>query len=264
LYTCLANLTSKLPLHPPSTQVHWNKDHALRREVTFESNTDISLNVIEPATGRVEFVVPIKLSARAQFSRYAITPARGLHFGPVTYGTATAPRTFEVTNLGGFPFTVKLFPLGDPPAPPSMLDAEPAAEAVAQGGKSAKGVASHGTAGAAGKKPAAAASSKTSGAAATEGGAVAAQSTGANALDLGQFTFEPAEAVVQPGGRLEVGVVFRAEGAAAHAATAGISISERDFGDHPEGLPYSVAGQSCIPGEGPRPAGPGNDTYAHQ
>jgi hydrocephalus-inducing protein len=92
-------------------QVHWNKDRSLKREVSFTGNTDILLTLIEPATDHPEQVVPIKLSGHAVFSHYAITPARGLHFGPVTYNTLSKPRSFEVMNTGEFPFTLKVFPM---------------------------------------------------------------------------------------------------------------------------------------------------------
>lgn len=89
-------------------QVHWNKQFTLKKEVSFAGNTDILLSLIEPATDHSEQVVPIKLSGHAVFSHYAITPARGLHFGPVTYNTLSKPRSFEVMNTGEFPFTVKI------------------------------------------------------------------------------------------------------------------------------------------------------------
>lgn len=78
------------------TQVHWNKQRTLRREVTFANNTDIQLALIEPLTGLTESVVPVHLSGRAVFSKWAITPAKGILFGPLTAGTASKPRTIEV------------------------------------------------------------------------------------------------------------------------------------------------------------------------
>lgn len=69
------------------------------------------------------------------------------------------------------------------------------------------------------------------------------------ALQLGQFTLDPAEAVVQPGCRQEVSVVFRAMGSTSWSAVAGLDISERDFVDQPDGIPYELGGESCIPGE---------------
>jgi len=47
-----------------------------------------------------EETVPIRVSLRAVFSKYAITPARGIHFGPHTYSTTSKPRVFDITNMG--------------------------------------------------------------------------------------------------------------------------------------------------------------------
>ena len=44
--------------------------------------------------------MPIRVSIRAVFSKYAITPARGINFGPHTYGTTSKPRVFEIFNMG--------------------------------------------------------------------------------------------------------------------------------------------------------------------
>ena len=51
----------------------------------------------------------MQLSARAVFSKYSVTPARALNFGPITYNTNAAPRTVEVTNVGEVPFSLRLF-----------------------------------------------------------------------------------------------------------------------------------------------------------
>lgn len=91
------------------TQVHWNKDHSLKQEISFTGNTDIVLSLIDPSKDIREQQLPIKLSGHAQFSHYAITPARGLHFGPNTYNSLSKPRCFEVVNLGGFPFKLRVF-----------------------------------------------------------------------------------------------------------------------------------------------------------
>ena len=91
----------------PGSQVHWNKERQLNREVVLSGNTDIQLSIIEPLTDRPEQLVPLKVHARAQFSKYAAMPLRGLHFGPHTYNTTSKPRTFEVCNLGEFPFTLR-------------------------------------------------------------------------------------------------------------------------------------------------------------
>jgi hydrocephalus-inducing protein len=77
-------------------QLHWNNDHTLKQEVSFDGNSDISLSIVEPLTSNKEQVVPIKLTARAVFSKYSITPAKGIIFGPQTYNTTSKPRTIEV------------------------------------------------------------------------------------------------------------------------------------------------------------------------
>lgn len=89
-------------------------------------NSDILLSLIEPVTDHSEHVVPIKLSGHAVFSHYAITPAKSLHFGPVTYNTLSKPRFFEVMNTGEFPFTLKVFPM------PSKQELAAAAAAAAE------------------------------------------------------------------------------------------------------------------------------------
>lgn len=74
--------------------------------------------------------MPIRVSVRAVFSKYSLTPARGINFEPLTYNNTSKPRTFEITNLGEFPFDFKLFNFATPPA-------APAADAGAAGGKDA-------------------------------------------------------------------------------------------------------------------------------
>lgn len=51
----------------------------------------------------------VQLGIRAVFSKYSITPARALNFGPVTFNTAALPRILEVTNIGEVPFNLRLF-----------------------------------------------------------------------------------------------------------------------------------------------------------
>lgn len=59
---------------------------------------------------------------------------------------------------------------------------------------------------------------------------------------------DPAEAVVKPGCKQQVSVVFRAEANRVWTATIGLDISERDHRDQPDGVPYELGGDSCIPG----------------
>ena len=63
----------------------------------------------------------MQVSVRAVFSKYSITPARALNFGPNLYNTTAGPRTLEVTNVGEVPVNLRLFDparglVRDPPA----------------------------------------------------------------------------------------------------------------------------------------------------
>lgn len=209
-------------------QLHWNKARKLRHEVTCAGITDIQLSIIEPLTASKEQIIPLKLTVNAQFSKYAITPARGLHFGPHTYSTSSKPRTFEIANLGEFPFTYNIFPLKTDDNPPAAPQATKGAKAAAAG-------------------TAAGADGKSSSGVNAKKNAPTGPPPGA--VQLGQFILDPAEAVIQPGARQEVSVVFKADGSASYTATAGINITERDFTDQPAGIPYELGGESVIPGE---------------
>ncbi len=47
-------------------------------------------------------MTPIRVSVHAVYSKYTITPARGINFGPLTYSSVSKPRTFEIANTGAF------------------------------------------------------------------------------------------------------------------------------------------------------------------
>lgn len=51
----------------------------------------------------------VQVSVRAVFSKYSITPARALNFGPVIYNSTAGPHTLEVTNVGEVPVNLRLF-----------------------------------------------------------------------------------------------------------------------------------------------------------
>ena len=189
--------------------VHFNKLQTLKREVTLSKNADIQLSITEPLTGKRESNIPVRVDVRAIFSKYSIMPARGINFGPLVYNTTSEPRTFEVTNNGEFPLTVSLGPYG---GEDDIVTKTPRGDA---GGES--------------KAP-------------------PPQSAASDALELGNFTLSPATAVVAPGEAQSFSVTFRAEKARTFAELVGIEISDRDPSDHPGGIPYELAGESCIPG----------------
>lgn len=116
-------------------EIHFNKERGLSQELTLKADTSISLIIIETLTGKKETTTPVKVHLRAVFTKYAITPARGLNFGPLVYNTTSNPRVVEIANTGEFPFRVAIAAYGDEEAfKPQEPPEQPAA-----GGAPAKG-----------------------------------------------------------------------------------------------------------------------------
>jgi hydrocephalus-inducing protein len=57
-------------------------------------------------------MVRLQVDLRACFTKYTVTPGRGLNFGPQVYNTTSLPRSFEIANNGEFPFQVIVAPYG--------------------------------------------------------------------------------------------------------------------------------------------------------
>ncbi|GMH35419.1 hypothetical protein BSKO_03287 [Bryopsis sp. KO-2023] len=89
-------------------EVHFNPEHKLGHEICLALDPEVFLSIFEPMTGMRELHFPIRLSANAVFSKYALTPARGINFGSMQYDTTSEPRTFQISNLGEFPFDFTL------------------------------------------------------------------------------------------------------------------------------------------------------------
>lgn len=215
LLTITPSEGSIAPGQKAAVKVHFNKDKALKREVNIQGNADLVLSIIETLNNSVENKIPIRVDLKAVFTKYNVTPARGLSFGPVTYKTQSKPRVFEVANLGEFPFVFRVFDMANPPEPGSLGTAvtaasDPKAKAAAKppAGKAAPGA----------------------------------------PFTIGPFLLEPGTATVEPGETLQVKVLFNADGDQAFHETVGLHISERDFADNPDGIRYELTGDSCIPG----------------
>lgn len=194
-------------------EIHFNRERSLNREVTLKGDTSISLAIIETLTGRKETATFIKVNLRAVFTKYTLSPPGGINFGPLMYNTTSNPRVFEIVNTGEFPFQVAVASYGDEAAAAPTESASPT-----KGGKEDK---------------------KGGG----KGGDVAAKE-----LKQGNFTITPSGATVEPGTTLKVEVTFEVVAQRTYVELLAIHITDRDPNDHPGGIPYEVAGESCIPG----------------
>ena len=157
----------------------------------------------------------------AVFSMYSMSPMHGLTFEPIVYGTAAPPRTFTLTNTGAFPFDFRLFALS---APPVDTPAEP----VASTGKGAT-------------KGADKAASKAKGKA-----AAAPEAT--TSLAIGPFRVSPPDGQLAPGASIPLEVAFTAKGCQLFKEQLGIDVQHRSPSDHPQGIPFELCAESCVPG----------------
>ena len=83
----------------------------IKREVHLVNNGDLHLSVVDSSGVRHD-KIPVKVSIRTSYSKYALTPSRGVNFGPTMYNTESEPKTFEISNVGDFPFDFNLFDYG--------------------------------------------------------------------------------------------------------------------------------------------------------
>ncbi|MED6252905.1 hypothetical protein ATANTOWER_019088, partial [Ataeniobius toweri] len=74
------------------------------KEVSLKEESILSCQVIEPSIkgGETIATLDIKISLQAVFSRYKITPAWDIDFGPLIYGTDKS-QNFTIENYGHFP-----------------------------------------------------------------------------------------------------------------------------------------------------------------
>ena len=67
----------------------------------------VCCQIVEPSqgdSGEVIAIIPIKVSVRAIFSRFKISPSHDLNFGPICSG-ARKQKVFTIDNTGEFDFT---------------------------------------------------------------------------------------------------------------------------------------------------------------
>jgi hydrocephalus-inducing protein len=69
-----------------------------------------------------------------------------------------------------------------------------------------------------------------------------------NSLSLGDFTINPSTGVVAPGTSFKINVDFAADNGGTSYEVIAIDIADRDPKDNPEGIPYELLAEACIPG----------------
>eukprot|EP00727_Mastigamoeba_balamuthi_P008832 m51a1_g4571 putative hydrocephalus-inducing protein homolog (4443) ;mRNA; f:139753-155829 len=222
-----------------------------------DTDTVVRCIAVDQRSREVVCTLPVRLSAQAQYAKYSLSPT-SINFGPLVYGT-TATRTFTIACTGYHEIKYTLFsynamastaPTGGP------ASAVAAVAAPLQGGrKGARGqlraaaVAAVQTQ----KKPAKAqaatpqpgGSSATPTAQPTADAASRAQAR-PDILAIGNFLVTPASGVVARGSSAKIAVEFKA-GDSGSLEVLAVDVSDRDPKMFPEGHPFELAGEVCVP-----------------
>jgi len=65
---------------------------------------------------------------------------------------------------------------------------------------------------------------------------------------VSQYSITPATGSIPPNGISTINITFKAEGAKFYESLLALDIANRDPVDSPDGIPYELCAESCIPG----------------
>ena len=165
------------------------------------------------AAARASRRVVVHASVDASFAEYALTPRRGVDFGPHLPGAdaaAVGTRAFDVTNHGAFPFEVYAFDYGGRDGDGGGGDGDGDGETLGAPAPPPK----------------------------PEG----------DALTIGAFVVRPVGGTIEPGEKLTFECEFAPADDRAFSELLGLHVADRDPRDQPLGVPYELRGESVVPG----------------
>ncbi|NXS73554.1 HYDIN protein, partial [Pandion haliaetus] len=201
-----------------------------KMEINIEDKPILHCQVIEPSIcegGETIAIIPVRVSAKAVFSKYSIYPASLINFGAMMNGTRKT-RTFMLENKGILDFKFLIYK-ADQDAPVSPRKS-------AHQMKSAHSLESENL-------------SKT-----TPSVKQSKHSLQKDAnpfmqarFTLGMFTVYPGFGSIPPGTQQMIMVDCYAEPLGTCKEHLSIDISDRDPKDNPLGIPYTLFAESCLP-----------------
>ncbi|NXL83544.1 HYDIN protein, partial [Alectura lathami] len=214
--------------HPVQVQVLFHP----KAEINIEDKPVLKCQVIEPSLckgGETIAVIPVRVSAKAVFSKYSITPASLISFGAMANGTKKTG-TFTLENRGSLDFRFLIFR--------AEQDASGWARKSAGHSKPSHSCEN----GDISKVPSSRRQSKNK------------QSLQKDTspfmqarFTLGMFTVYPGFGSIPPGGQQIITVDCLAEPVGSCKEHLAIDISDRDPQDNPLGIPYTLLAESCLP-----------------
>ncbi|XP_054864966.1 hydrocephalus-inducing protein homolog [Amphiprion ocellaris] len=198
------------------------------KELSIREQAILPCQVIEPKIGKGgETIVTlnIKVSIQAVFSRYTISPACDISFGPLAFGTQKR-QSFTIENTGFFEAHYTLRSLI---ADPSLV-MRPGGPSKMTNPESVSG------------RPDSAGARVRRRSAQRDPGFLQ------NRLIMGVFSVFPCTGTLQPGSQQQVTVDCIADQLGSWNQDLLIDISGRDPSDHPDGIPYRLLAEVCKPG----------------
>jgi len=244
----------------PSSQDLKPSDRPLQVRVTLRPGCEMILDavpllrceIIDPNLDETIARIPVAVSAHSVYSRYSITPVRGLNFGPHEYPwTASAgrlkvaPREFILKNTGTHVFRYNI--LKQPKMIKSGADASGADISGMLGGLKVQAAA-----GFAGKRTSVMGGSGTpapteGGGGGGGGGARNKQASDAK-FQIGCFTVSRGGGELQPGATEKISVeVTDAQDVGRYEEQLYVDVEQRDESDVPQGLAYKLMIEACKP-----------------
>ncbi|TMS05303.1 Hydrocephalus-inducing protein-like protein [Larimichthys crocea] len=210
-------------------------------EVLIREQPVLSCQVIEPSIGdegETIAILPVTVSVKSVFSRYTITPAYDINFGPLVYGSKKN-LSFTIENNGVFETCFTIYCTITDPASPGRAGmncrefagvVKKPCDDMGQGKKMSQ----ESLFGAAGKPRSKSIQKDTR--------------IPQNCLTMGVFSVSPCTGSLQPGSQQVVTVNCAGEQLGNWSQILLIDISDRDPSVQPEGIPYRLLAEVCRPG----------------
>ncbi|RKO94829.1 hypothetical protein BDK51DRAFT_29881 [Blyttiomyces helicus] len=192
------------------------------REMHIKDNTSCKCQIYEPTTGEVTATIPVKLSARAVFSKFSILPVRDLNFGAMAYGTK-ATRQFTIDNAGEFDFRYSIYKLLAGATDKVSGKLRTNSRASRGGGRASSPPTT--------KSPNRKEMVKQT-----------------DALNFGTFTVFPTSGIITAGNKQLITVEFHSDTPGSFEEIAALDISDRSPSDYSDVLEYRLIGESCVSG----------------
>ncbi|XP_042653703.1 LOW QUALITY PROTEIN: hydrocephalus-inducing protein homolog [Tyto alba] len=199
-------------------------------EIDIENKPILHCQVIEPSVcegGETIAIIPVRVSAKAVFSKYSIYPASHINFGAMVNGSRKTS-TFMLENKGILDFKFLIY-----------RAAQDAAVSPRKSALRRKSTRLHESENLSRTTP----SVKQSKPSLQKDANAFMQAR----LTVGMFTVYPGFGSIPPGGQQMITVDCYAEGPGTCKEHLSIDISDRDPKDNPLGIPYTLFAESCLP-----------------